>query len=252
MIINGTAQDDNLVGTTGNDSITGAGGDDSINGGSGDDTLLGGIGDDLIRFNAGQKVVDGGPGDDFLFLNFINESEDFILTYNNQLEATSTTTGGILDGTEITGIERIIVTSGSGDDLIDIAVTSTGGRITSGAGDDLLIGGSGDDRLQGESGDDTFFGGPGNDEITGGAGNDASVYFGLSTDYEVVIDEAGAVTVTGVALENFEAGADLSEAEIFTDTLTDVEIVLFNDGEIIVETGEFIAFPLEEADLPVY
>ncbi|MEO0834619.1 MAG: hypothetical protein AAFY16_01245 [Cyanobacteria bacterium J06642_3] len=241
-----------MIGTALDDSITGAAGDDRINGGLGNDTLIGGAGNDIIRFDAGSKVVNGGFGEDRIFLNFVNETEDFILTYNNQLEPISTTVGGILDGTQISGIERILVTSGSGNDVIDIAVTSIGGRITSGAGDDLVVGGTGNDLLEGEAGDDTFFGGAGNDEIAGGAGNDASVYFGLRSDYEVVIGEAGAVTVTGVALENFEPGDDLSEAEIFTDSLTDVEIVLFNDGEIIVETGEFVAFPLEEADLPVY
>ncbi|MEM8719961.1 MAG: hypothetical protein AAGE84_11715 [Cyanobacteria bacterium P01_G01_bin.39] len=242
MIIKGTPENDNFIGTANDDSITGAGGDDSLNGGFGDDTLLGGIGDDRIRFDPGQKVIDGGPGDDFLFLNFVNGSQDFVLTYN-QFETASPTVGGILDGTEISGIEQISVTSGSGDDLIDIAVTSIGGRITSGAGNDLVVGGSGDDLLEGQAGDDTFFGGPGNDEIIGGAGNDAAVYVGLGSDYEVAID-GNTATVTGIALENFpEEDADLSEAEVFTDNLAGVEIILFDDGEIIVETGEFIPFP---------
>lgn len=248
MIITGTPENDNLIGNVGNDSITGAGGDDTLNGGSGNDTLIGGIGNDLITFRAGQKVVNGGPGDDVLELDFSDESENFILTYNSQLQVISTTVGGILDGTEIQGIEQANITSGSGNDLIDIAVTTIGGRITSGAGDDLVIGGSGDDLLEGEAGDDTFFGGPGNDEIVGGnAGNDAAVYFGLRSSYEVVIDE-GAATVAGVALENFEEGADLSGAEIFTDDLTGVELILFDDGEIVVETGEFISFEDDSED----
>ena len=247
MIITGTPANDNLIGNVGNDSITGAGGDDTLNGGSGNDTLLGGIGNDLITFRAGQKIIDGGAGDDVLELDFSDESDDFILTYNSQLETISTTVGGILDGTEIQGIEQANITSGSGDDLIDIAVTSIGGSVTSGAGDDMLVGGSGDDLLEGEAGDDTFFGGAGNDEIIGGSENDASVYFGLRSNYEVVIDE-GAATVTGVALENFEEGADLSGAEVFTDNLTDIEIILFDDGEIVVETGEFIAFENDVED----
>lgn len=241
MIIKGTPENDNFIGTAQNDSITGAGGDDTLNGGLGDDTLLGGIGNDSITFNAGQKVVDGGPGDDLLVLNFADESEDFILTYN-QFGTASPTEGGILDGTEIEGIEQINITTGSGNDLVDIAVTSIGGRITSGVGNDSLIGGLGDDLLEGEAGDDTFFGGPGSDQIVGGAGNDASVYVGLGSDYEVVIDGTEA-TVTGIALESFpEEEADLSTAESFTDELTDIEIILFDDGEIVVATGEFIPF----------
>lgn len=241
MIIKGTPENDNFVGTAQNDSITGAGGDDTLNGGLGADTLLGGIGDDRITFDGGQKVVNGGTGDDVMALNFANESEDFILTYN-QFETASPTEGGILDGTEIEEIEQVNITTGSGDDLVNIAVTSIGGRITSGVGNDSLIGGLGDDLLEGEAGDDTFFGGPGSDEIVGGAGNDASVYVGLGSDYEVVID-GGAATVTGIALENFpEEDADLTTAESFTDDLTDIEIILFDDGEIVVATGEFIPF----------
>ncbi|MEO0834620.1 MAG: hypothetical protein AAFY16_01250, partial [Cyanobacteria bacterium J06642_3] len=113
------------------------------------------------------------------------------------------------------------------------------------------VGGSGDDLLEGQAGDDTFFGGPGNDEIIGGAGNDAAVYVGLGSDYEVAID-GNTATVTGIALENFpEEDADLSEAEVFTDNLTGVEIILFDDGEIIVETGEFIPFPPDAEEVTV-
>ncbi|MEL6438014.1 MAG: hypothetical protein AAFQ80_01985 [Cyanobacteria bacterium J06621_8] len=255
MIINGTPENDNLLGTALNDLIDGGAGNDILNAGLGDDTLIGGTGNDLITFRAGQKVVDGGEGNDVLVLFFGSEPEDFVFTYNRIFEPVSTITGGILDGTEIQGIERVILDSGSGNDLIDIAVTTIGGRVSSGAGNDIVVGGSGDDTLIGESGDDTFFGGPGNDEIEGGAGNDVAVYVGLNTDYDVAIDEARAATVTGIALENFpDPNADLSGAEIFTDSLTDIEFILFDNGEIDVATGEFISFvaDFEPERLSVY
>ncbi|MEM8676375.1 MAG: hypothetical protein AAGF83_21295 [Cyanobacteria bacterium P01_G01_bin.67] len=246
MVIGGRG-DDEIIAGAGDDMISAGLGDDSIFGGLGNDILNGQTGDDYFNFGAGSKTVNGGGGSDRIELDFSTESEDFVLTYN-LFETASLTEGGALDGTEIEGIEQIDVISGSGDDAIDIAVTSIGGSITSGEGDDSLVGGSGDDMLDGESGDDTFFGGAGDDEIIGGAGNDASVYVGLRSDYEVVIDD-GAATVTGVAIESLpEEDADITEAELFTDSLTDVEIILFDDGEIVVETGEFISFEDDSTD----
>lgn len=254
MSINGTAENDNLLGTAENDSIFGALGDDTLRGALGDDSLFGGLGDDLLNgglgddffnFGAGANTIIGGPGSDRIELDFPTLSADFVLTYN-LFDEVSLTEDGIFDGTEIEGIERIDITSGSGDDSINIAATRIGGIIIGGAGNDSLIGGLGDDSLNGEAGDDTFFGGAGNDLILGGAGNDASVYIGLRTDYEVTIDE-GLATVSGIAIENLpenlpEGSPDPSIIESFTDDLAGVEIILFDDGEIVVATGEFILF----------
>lgn len=51
--INGTDQDDFLVGTNGSDIIDGRSGDDTIFGNGGNDTLIGGMGDDTILGGAG-------------------------------------------------------------------------------------------------------------------------------------------------------------------------------------------------------
>ena len=247
MIINGTPENDNLTGTAGNDTIAGGDGDDILNGGLGDDILNGGLGDDVITFGAGAKTVSGAAGTDLLNLNFAEETEDLILTYN-VFEGPSPTEGGILDGTTIEGIERVNLVSGSGDDSIDIATASVGSEIAGGEGDDTLIGGLGADSLNGQAGNDTFFGGDGDDVITGGADNDAAVFLGLASNYEVVIGE-NAVTVTGAApatppAEDAEEEAPPAPApESFTDTLSGVEILLFENGEVIVETGEYKPLP---------
>ena len=257
MRINGTPENDNnLTGTAGNDTIAGLGGDDVLNGGLGDDVLNGGLGDDVlnggegddvITFGAGQKTVNGGPGTDLLNLDFADETENLILTYN-VFEGPSPTTGGILDGTTIQNIEQVNLASGSGNDLIDIATASVGSAIAGGAGDDTLIGGLGNDSLSGQPGNDTFFGGSGDDVITGGADNDAAVFLGLASNYEVVLGE-NLVTVTGAAPntppeeDTDEEATPTPAPESFTDTLSEVEIILFDNGEIIVETGEYIPFP---------
>ena len=244
MKIDGTPENDNLTGTAGNDTIVGLDGNDILNGGRGDDVIV---------FGAGQKNVNGGAGNDSLDLNFADQTEDLVLTYN-VFEEPSPTTEGILEGTTIQNIEKVDLVSGSGNDLIDIAATSVGSEIAGGAGEDTLIGGLGNDSLDGGAGDNTFFGGDGDDVITGGADNDAAVFLGLASNYEVVLGETF-VTVTGAALETLPEDTDeeatpTTTPESFTDTLSGVEIILFENAEIIVETGEFKLLPAFEPDSP--
>lgn len=269
MIINGTPENDNLAGTAnddtiaglngddlleagagndilnggnGNDSLTGGEGNDTLNGGNGNNVLDGGNGDDLISFGAGENIVSGGEGIDTLDLNFANLTEDFIFTYNIFAEP-STTEGGILNGTTVESVEQVNVASGSGNDLVDIATASVGSSIAGGAGDDALIGGLGDDSIEGEAGNDTFFGGVGNDVLTGGEGNDAAVFLGSASNYEVIIGE-NLVAVTG-GFDDTPTDEDTDDGETealesFTDVLSEVEVILFENGEFVIETGEFI------------
>ncbi|MEL6495252.1 MAG: hypothetical protein AAFQ41_09020 [Cyanobacteria bacterium J06623_7] len=201
MLINGTPNDDNLRGTAENDSLIGSGGDDRLagaggndflNGGFGDDTLLGGVGNDTITFGAGAKLVDGGPGEDTINLNFTRVNDDFTLLYNST--DGGVTSEGILSGTRIEGIEELNVRSGAGDDAINISGASLGSVVSTGRGDDLIIGGQGDDRFVTSSGDDTVSGNEGDDTIIGGFGDD--ILNGESGD-DVITFGAGANTVNG-------------------------------------------------------
>ena len=74
-IINGTKNDDTLVGTGANDTIKGAAGNDTIDGGVGDDLVIGGLGADVIQLGDGNDrfqwsqpdwndVIEGGTGFD--------------------------------------------------------------------------------------------------------------------------------------------------------------------------------------------
>ena len=249
-LLEGRAGNDNLKGQNGDDTLSGAGGNDILNGGIGDNVLNGGTGNDLISFEAGANTVDAGEGIDTLELDFTDITEDFVFTYNVFAEP-SPTTEGILEGTSIESVERVNVTSGSGDDSIDIATASVGSAIAGGAGDDSLIGGLGDDSIKGEAGNDTFFGAVGDDEIAGGEGNDAAVFRGLASNYSVVIGE-NLVTVTGgfsdPLIEEDRDDETTTVPESFSDTLSQVEIILFDNGEIVVETGEFIPFDVDSVE----
>ncbi len=87
------------------------------------------------------------------------------------------------------------------------------------AGDDALFGTSGDDTINALAGSDTITGGAGNDTIDGGTGSDIAIFSGNRADY--VID----TTTTPGTL--YVTGPD------GTDTLTNIEIVRFDDQDYI-------------------
>lgn len=118
--IEGTRENDLILGLAGNDDLEGKAGDDDLFGGAGrddldgdggNDNLFGGAGNDDLRGGRGNDMLDGGEGNDEL-------------------------SGGRGSDT---------LSGGSGDDELK------GGR-----GDDTIIGGEGDDELDGGGGDNVF------------------------------------------------------------------------------------------------
>ena len=65
--VNGTNENDLILGSTGADNMRGQGGDDCIVGGDGDDRLSGGGGADVILGGGGDDTLLGGQGDDYLY-----------------------------------------------------------------------------------------------------------------------------------------------------------------------------------------
>jgi Ca2+-binding RTX toxin-like protein len=91
-----------------------------------------------------------------------------------------------------------------------------------GVSKDLLIGGPLDDTLQSSLANDFLFGAGGNDELNGGTGRDTGVYFGTPLDYDIRRNsEDGSWSVRNVRGAQ-DAGSD---------TLKNVEVVQFDDGE---------------------
>ena len=233
--LNGLDGDDDLFGEAGNDSLVGGEGNDDLDGGLGADTLLGESGNDTFSFGAGAKLIDGGVGSDRIGLDFSNESEDFVFNYS---ENGSRTTGSFLDGTVVQNVERVGITSGAGNDLINVAATvNLNDDLSGGSGNDTIIGGSGDDDIFGEAGDDLLTGGEGGDDLDGGEGNDIAIFSGLRADYEIVVEE-GSATVTNDARNN----------------LTSIETIRFDDGDFNPANGEFTPADniVDEDGVPVY
>ena len=134
---------ENVLGGPGDDTLTGDTGPNFLSGGSGDDTIVGGAGDDTIAGGSGDDTIAGGAGSD--------EFDEHRSTADVAVDLTAGTAVGI-GSDRLAEIEN--VTTGYGDDSIvgDTRVN----RLDAGSGDDSLSGGWGDDELVGGPGDDTL------------------------------------------------------------------------------------------------
>ena len=141
-----------MRGNGGNDVLVGTAGRDTMDGGPGDDSLDGLDGDDALRGDEGADVLRGSGGVD-------------TLTYTTGAPVTVVLdeTGGdgaVGEGDDVRGdVEN--VSTGDGDDvLIGSAAANS------------LIGGRGADRIEGGAGDDHLGGRAGANRLVGGSGAD--------------------------------------------------------------------------------
>ena len=188
-----------LSGGLGNDTLQGGAANDTLIGGSGLDSLSGGDGDDQIYADDNDVLVDGGAGNDTVFVN------------------------GTFNMTNTVNVEYVVGAEGA-----DSIMGNAGNNIIYGkAGNDTISGLDGDDLLQGEAGADTLFGGSGNDTVCGGAGADnmnggAGIdWVDYSTSSEAVLVNLGlnggmGGDAEGDALINFEN----VNGSMFNDTIS--------------------------------
>ncbi len=242
---------------TGNDTLDGGDGSDTLFGGAGDDLLIsggetvddtlnelnGGNGNDTIRiegpFNANDQI-DGGAGIDELQL----------LPDDNRDLNVNMVVGNVADGTigaqEYTSIENV-TTGGGNDTIIGDGVDNV---LNGGAGADSIDGGDGNDALDGGDGNDFITGGDGRDTLSGGAGDDSLLggnsddtfllrdFFGNDT---IIGGEGGettgdtldlsAVTGAGLSVTMTDAEAGTVNAPISTVTFSEIENIILTDQD---------------------
>ena len=162
-------------------------------------TLEGGFGDDILTGGSGSDDLEGGSGSDTVYGG---EGSDFIDGDDGSDALFGEGGSDDLDG-------------GLGDDTLD-----------GGLGSDTLDGGEGDDTLLGQDGDDTLAGGTGDDTIIGGDGADVAVFAGNKENYVFSVAADGTLTVTDT---NTSQGVD---------TVSGVETLRFDDGDLSVATAE--------------
>lgn len=134
----------------------------------------------LIFAGAGNNVLDGGLGIDFL-------------SYANGLVTGSTT--GVTVNLSVTTAQ---ITRGSGSDTVrnfeNLEGSILADTLTGNTGANVLLGGAGNDTLSGGAGNDALIGGAGKDSLTGGTGSDLFDFNALSemgitsTTWDIITD----------------------------------------------------------------
>jgi len=198
-ILSGLLGTEAFFGEQENDTVLAGPGADLVLGGSGDDTLVGGTGDDAIYGENGVDTIAGGLGNDSLFGG--TESDSLEGGFGNDL----------LRG----GASNDKLAGGSGDDIL-----------FGDNGADLLLGDGGRDTLNGGAGEDLLVGGRGDDTIDGGSGVDTASFSGKRDDYRVSFVNGELLVKDSTVL----IGDGL-------DTLSNINILKFEDQEIDLKTG---------------
>lgn len=228
-VLVGGAGNDTLYGGGGKDTLHGGAGSDILYGGNtgegpnlslysdrlfgdeGNDTLYGGDGDgvDVLDGGAGNDYLDagtgysewmlGGPGNDRFIAhntggNFITESQnegyDTVIWLGYWGQIAHGYNPGVWSYYQVpANVERFIVQSDSGEQVLPADGAATLKELIGGGGNDNLFGGSAGTSVRGMGGNDQLFGGGGADTIDGGTGNDSMR--GGSGDDLYIVDSSG-------------------------------------------------------------
>ena len=148
-IVNGTNNNDTLLGSAGDDLINALSGNDTVNAGDGTDTIVGGAGNDTLNGGEGSDTYQVGAGAGF------DRFTDTGTGGNDRILATA---GGIAIGIQsgfgpASGIEEIganghasvTIAGGTSHDTLNFSSTILTGidKIDGGGGDDTITGSSG-------------------------------------------------------------------------------------------------------------
>ncbi|QOZ75397.1 hypothetical protein XH83_08055 [Bradyrhizobium sp. CCBAU 53351] len=122
-----------------------------------------------------------------------------------------------------------IVSGAAGADVITGGVNSVQGSnqvdtLVGGSNNEFFFGGGGGDTINAGGGNDGITGQGGDDVIDGGAGTDMVIFSGAQSQYNVTM-------ASTIQVQDTVAGRD------GTDTLTNVEVLQFSDGIVLLSSG---------------
>ncbi|MFC3443392.1 M10 family metallopeptidase C-terminal domain-containing protein [Sphingobium rhizovicinum] len=266
-ILNGDAGNDRLDGGLGNDTLSGGADRDTLYGEEGDDLLLGGAGDDYLSGDwgfpgevygvdtlrgedgndtlsgFGEDVLDGGAGNDSVYLNNSDRGtvlggtgdDSLFFSLLGTMVGLATIDGGdgqdmlsyeakngtynlLVSSLNFRGIESLSLTTGAGNDVLRNDSQLANVSLNGGDGSDTLYAGSARGSLFGEAGNDILVAGSGFSFLYGGAGADRFVFqsFGDSPagyadqieDFQTGVDriDISALAATNVSIGNYAFG----------------------------------------------
>ncbi len=195
VVLNGTPDDDWLVGPDWGESILSGGqGFDGLAGGLGNSTYVVNIGDgmDYIyeKKNGGYDTIVFGAGitpdmvtlghDWHMFLSIGDGTDVIYISSDPRFDMDDALNTGV--------IERYIFSDGT--ELTHAQMIARGFDFSGTAGNDTITGTNATDRISGLGGDDTLQAGAGNDVISGGEGNDIYV-INIGDGVDVIEDGGG-------------------------------------------------------------
>ncbi|OUD08734.1 hypothetical protein BVC71_12460 [Marivivens niveibacter] len=249
-IVEAGAGDDTIISGVGNDTIDAGAGIDQIYGGTGDDVMYGGDGSDTFNLESGfgnDTIVGGETGETGYgdVLNAAGLTEGVTVTY------TGAEAGTISDGTSTATFSEIeAVSTGSGDDTIigsdanDFFSTGAGAdTIDAGAGDDVYeIGTTGTGAADGAADTIVFADGDGADTVYGfdaPTANGDGTYTGIDAlDVSGLTDAQGnPVNTHDVVVEDTGSGARLVFPNGESIFLSGVDPVLLSDPHALAAIG---------------
>jgi Ca2+-binding RTX toxin-like protein len=293
--IRGGNLDDQIDGGKGNDAIYGLGGSDILAGGAGDDLLSGGEGNDIFIIGPGlgvDTIIDYQQGDSLELEGGISADDlkfeptpdgntavmydgETIAIIKGQISQSTVNVGStqeILSGGDepnkfIVGKDGFdgkgtSLSTGGGDDLIDLSKSKGAGNneISTGDGDDKAIlsqkdfafGGGGNDVIDASkgTGDNRVYGGDGNDQAT--AGNKDNIA-GNEGDDTLIFKGGGSTAAGGAGKDTYVLDLSSAPSEInkiidfvsgedkirFAKGVTSDQ-VKYNDGKISVNGEELV------------
>lgn len=207
---------ENVIGSNYNDTIIGNASDNYLTGNNGNDSLVGGAGNDTLCGGVGNDTLDGGTGLDVAEYSLSNQAVNVNL-------ATGVATGGHAQGDKLISIEGVI-----GSNYNDTVTGSADANlISTGVGNDSIIGSAGADTIDGGAGVDTLDYSGSNAGISldlkTGLGSGGFAEGDVVSGIEVVIGSAYNDTLLGDAQNNYfegGAGADVIDGRDGIDTVS--------------------------------
>ncbi|MEM8719546.1 MAG: choice-of-anchor I family protein [Cyanobacteria bacterium P01_G01_bin.39] len=215
---------ENIIGSDFDDALLGDNGVNLLASGSGDDQIFGFAADDFLSGGAGTDTVLFSDAPISIFVDLSSQvSEDtFAEIIADKTEAIAATAGP------------------AGEDVLEGFE-----NVTTGFGDDIILGDENDNVLNGAAGADTLTGGGGSDTLIGGDGMDTVDFSASETALSISL-AAGAAQTNGATVEFATVGSDTAEIVTF-DSVTQQFFVAGGEFiDILNGTGEIVAsFPVE-------
>ena len=203
----------------------------TLTGTAGADTLLGGDGADVIFGLAATDVLDGRAGSDIYLVALSSqhgaaEFADSGASGSDEVRFTATSSGTLTLFSGDTGIERVVIGTGTGTDAVRTATTALSVQASAAPNALSITGNAGVNTLTGTVFNDTLDGGAGADRLVGGNGNDT-----------YIVDNAKDVVTEASAA----AGTDQVQAFLSYTLLANVENLVLAGTAAINGTGNTLS-----------